>query len=244
MFYYFKQLMRMKTKSKPFVHPVVHVYLDVDDTLLINSPSDHESFYDSFPHLTKSPCKLWGNSVYLIHTEKTKQLMQTILAMPNVKLGFITSAEYHEHEIKPILEHAWNLPEGRLNGSHFFNAHRFGYKATPKGYKLKRIKARYLAKQDEVVLVDNDMAHLDSAKDQGFKVVLATGFLKIIVDGNEILYSIADDYLDRTLEIVEQLCWKQQQAYNEKVLGFRVTHAVPFNATHDGISTAIRPAIL
>lgn len=152
--------------------------LDLDETLFVRTDRDDEA-YDCvrYEHLTLISSE--GADYFFIHLDATAGLFKYLIEI-NIKIGFITAGSYTAEEVLPVLRKAYGLAATDLQNCIFVNAKEYGDRRTPKGKKIHALKQlNILSKDSRVILVDDNLSHLKSARMYGCYAIHATGHFVI-----------------------------------------------------------------
>lgn len=147
----------------------IHVFFDLDKTLFIQ---DERSIYKNLAlksNLTKIQNLVMGD-VYFIYLKHTQELIEWLLDN-GISVGFATASARPAEHVKPLLEEAFGLQEGRLKNSLYFN--RVDH------YKDRNLsKAKYIQSLNidgEIILVDDNEREILEAQNLGYHAIEATG---------------------------------------------------------------------
>ena len=207
----------------------IFVFFDLDHSLLFNPGCEqHYAVCDEYPHLTRVRHKRWNKDIYIIYLAETAALFKELLALNNVEIGFITTAEYTKQEVIPFLTEVYGLPKKSLNKSIYINNSKYGAMLS-KGEKLK--KSPRIKDKDLVLLADDDTVNLKSAKKHGFVAIRTGGFLLELNrddDGSEwvSICPPCNEYLSKISEVVRHKIAEIEEQRRTAKLGFVVTHAI------------------
>lgn len=213
------------TKPSKTSEPIIWVFWDCDGTLF-NIPQNilEKQQFAKLKHLTEvaGPNNF---SVFMIYLAKTQEVFRALLVMKNVRLAFITTAEYDTSTLT-LLETALELGKDALKDSVFINRYVFEH-IDRKGEKLHQFRRTgMIGPQDHVILVDNLQYQVDSARDYGFEAILAEGYCQEAHDnGDVITYHPNNNYLNRIIELVRSKVQELVRQEQTKELGFTVTHS-------------------
>jgi len=198
-------------KAKEPRKPQFWAFWDLDGTIF-NIPQSTEEYaiFKQMPHLTEI-ITLEGISVFMIYLEETREAIKQLIEL-KVNVAFITHGEYDE-SILEFLEYVWDIADGTLKDAIFINRLIFR-QIYLKGEKLTVFKRKgMIAKEDFVLLIDNQDDHIDNVMACGFAGIIAEGWhQKRDEQGNIFTCTPNNGYL---LQAVDMLKRKIQQATSQ-----------------------------